>query len=80
MKAKLEFDLDDFDERLKHSQCIYSDKAFQALSNIIEMLRQRVKCKEPISDAHYEECESISSQVHTIINQCHLPLKHLSNF
>lgn len=73
MKARLEFDLDDPDERMKHLQCVSSHKAFHALNEITEMLRRRYKYSEAISDAHYEECDFIETEVHDIINRCQVP-------
>ena len=68
MKALLEFDLTEPEERLEHLQCVQARNAFSVLREIQEYVNfRRYKYDDPKSDAHYEECESISEEVNRMI-------------
>jgi len=68
MKAILEFDMAEPEDRLKHLQCVQASNAFSVLREIQEYINfKRYKHDDPKSDAHYEECESIAEEVNRII-------------
>ena len=52
MKAILEFDLDDFEDRNSHKRAINATNAYLALYKIDDMLRRIVKYDEDISPGY----------------------------
>jgi hypothetical protein len=64
MKAILEFDLSDIDERATHLRAIKADKAYAALWHITQLLREKRKyhADEPI------DIEKLENDVWMLIN------------
>jgi len=48
MKAKLEFDLEDYSDKLAHKRCVSATDAYIALHNIDNKLREYVKYSKNI--------------------------------
>lgn len=64
MKATLEFDLSDHDDKLAHKRAVESTSAYIALFEIREYLRRMHKYGEnDISDIYAGVCDIISNNV-----------------
>lgn len=71
MKAKLEFDLTDQEDKLRHTRVILADNAFSAMWEITQYLRNKIREAErlDIDNNSYEVIRNVQSSIQEILEE-----------
>ena len=80
MKAVLEFDLNDPDDRIEHKRCVNSLELALCLWNMDEFLRTKMKYEsDPMSQEVYDTYELIREKLMEICQEKNISIDELVN-
>jgi hypothetical protein len=72
-KAILEFDLNDFDDKLEHKRAVNATNAYLALFNINSLFRSMIKNEifndKELSDVEYDLIDKLQDEVCNIVDE-----------
>ena len=77
MKAKLEFDLDDFDDRMAHMRCV---KATDMVSILFEMstnARKRIIMGSEYGEEYYKGVDDVFNKLRELMEENNLDMDEL---
>ena len=66
MKAKLEFDLDNPDDKMEHMRCIKATDMALMLWDIKQKIRRKLKYNEDLSEDELHQWEVMQDEFHSI--------------
>jgi hypothetical protein len=65
MKATLEFDLDDFDDRTEHLRCVKATNMALMLCGIKEKIRSKLKYDDNLSEDEFHQWEIMQDEFYS---------------
>jgi hypothetical protein len=77
MKAKLEFDLDDFDDRMAHLRCVKSTDMAIVLSEMTSNARKRITMGSDYGDEYYKGVDDVFNKLRELMEENNLDMDEL---
>jgi hypothetical protein len=77
MKAKLEFDLDNPDDKMEHMRCIKATDMALMLWDIKQKIRRKLKYNEDLSEDELHQWEVMQDEFYSIADDCGINLDEL---
>ena len=69
MKAKLEFDLDNPDDKMAHMRCVKATDMAIMLWDIKQKIRSKLKYGEDLSEAEFHQWEVMQDEFYSIASE-----------
>jgi hypothetical protein len=77
MKAKLEFDLDDFDDRMAHLRCVKSTDMAIVLSEMTSNARKRITMGSEYGEEYYKGVDDVFNKLRELMEENNLDMDEL---
>jgi hypothetical protein len=77
MKAKLEFDLDNPDDKMEHMRCIKATDMAIMLWDIKQKIRSKLKYGEDLSESEFHQWELMQDEFYSIASEYGINLDEL---
>lgn len=77
MKAKLEFDLDDFDDRMAHLRCVKSTDMAIVLSEMTSNARKRIIMGSEYGEEYYKGVDDVFNKLRELMEENNLDMDEL---
>ena len=77
MKAKLEFDLDNPDDKMAHMRCVKATDMAIMLWDIKQKIRSKLKYGEYLSEAEFHQWEVMQDEFYSIASEYGINLDEL---
>jgi hypothetical protein len=77
MKAKLEFDLDDFDDRMAHMRCVKSTHMAIVLSEMTSNARKRITMGSEYGEEYYKGVDDVFNKLRELMEENNLDMDEL---
>ena len=77
MKAKLEFDLDNPDDKMAHMRCVKATDMALMLWDIKQKIRSKLKYNEDLSEDELHQWEVMQDEFYSIADDCGINLDEL---
>ncbi len=77
MKAKLEFDLDDFDDRMAHLRCVKSEDMASILFEMTMNARKRITMGYDESDEYYRGVDDVFEKLRDLMEEHNINVEEL---
>jgi|TARA_R100000951_G_scaffold8390_1_gene7662 hypothetical protein len=77
MKAKLEFDLDNPDDKMAHMRCVKATDMAIMLWDIKQKIRSKLKYGEDLSEAEFHQWEVMQDEFYSIASEYGINLDEL---
>ena len=77
MKAKLEFDLDNPDDKMAHMRCVKATDMALMLWDIKQKIRSKLKYSEDLSEDELHQWEVMQDEFYSIADDCGINLDEL---
>jgi hypothetical protein len=77
MKAKLEFDLDDFDDRMAHLRCVKSTDMAIVLSEMTSNARKRITMGSDYGDEYYRGVDAVFEKLRDLMEEHNINVEEL---
>jgi hypothetical protein len=77
MKAKLEFDLDDFDDRMAHLRCVKSTDMASILFEMTMNARKRITMGYDESDEYYRGVDAVFEKLRDLMVEHNINVEEL---
>ena len=77
MKAKLEFDLDNPDDKMAHMRCVKATDMALMLWDIKQKIRRKLKYNEDLSEDELHQWEVMQDEFYSIADDCGINLDEL---
>ncbi len=77
MKAKLEFDLDDFDDRMAHLRCVKATDMAIVLSEMTSNARKRITMGSDYGDEYYKGVDDVFNKLRELMEENNLDMDEL---
>ena len=77
MKAKLEFDLDNPDDKMAHMRCVKATDMALMLWDIKQKIRSKLKYGEDLSESEFHQWELMQDEFYSIASEYGINLDEL---
>jgi hypothetical protein len=77
MKAKLEFDLDDFDDRMAHMRCVKSTDMASILFEMTTNARKRITMGYDGTDEYYRGVDTVFEKLRELMEEHNIDIDEL---
>lgn len=77
MKAKLEFDLDDFDDRMAHLRCVKSTDMASILFEMTMNARKRITMGYDGTDEYYRGVDAVFNKLYELMEEHNINVEEL---
>jgi hypothetical protein len=78
MKATLQFDLDNFDDKMEHMRCVKATDMALMLSSIKQKIRSKLKYNEDLSEDELHQWEVMQDEFYSIADRYYINLDELT--
>lgn len=79
MKVSVEFNFDEYEDRLAHKRFTYTLELCFVINELDNYLRGELKYNESLHKKAYEALEKTRNKLHEILNENNINLQELSN-
>jgi hypothetical protein len=77
MKAKLEFDLDDFDDRMAHLRCVKSTDMASILFEMTMNTRKKITMGYDGTDEYYRGVDAVFNKLYELMEEHNINVEEL---
>ena len=77
MKAKLEFDLDDFDDRMAHLRCVKSTDMASILFEMTMNARKRITMGSEYGEEYYKGVDDVFNKLRELMEENNINIDEL---